>query len=205
MITQCRRRPIVQILQKIFLSIALTGFALWMVLGCKSSQSVVSQKEYAWQITGNLSERYQQYLVPAVFTALANDLINRANLREGDRILDVACGPGVVARLASQIVGETGAITGFDISHEMLDIARALPSLPGPVIDWREGDAMSLPFPSDTFHKVLCQQGLQFFPDQAKALQEMHRVLVPNGRVAVSVWYSLDKNPYLSALARAVS
>jgi ubiquinone/menaquinone biosynthesis C-methylase UbiE len=191
-------------LLRILLVIALAGFASWIYLGCKPNQSVAPIKEDPWQLTGNDAERYQHYLVPAVFSPWADDLIKRADLKKDDRVLDVACGTGVVTRLASQMLGESGSITGLDLSPDMLEVARALPPPPGPVIDWREGNALSLPFPSGSFHKVLCQQGLQFFPNQAKALREMHRVLTPNGRVAVSVWYSLNKNPYPAALAKAI-
>ena len=189
----------------ILLAIAAAYFAPWVYSTCNSNQSVAPQNEDLWQLTGNIAERYQKYLVPAIFAPWADDLIKRADLQKNDRVLDVACGSGIAARLASQMVGENGTITGLDLSPEALDVARALSPSSGPEIDWVEGDAMSLPLPSNTFHKVLCQQGLQFFPDQAKALQEMYRVLMPNGCVAVSVFYSLDKNPYPAALAKAIS
>jgi len=192
------------ILRRMLIAVAFAGFTSWMNLECMRDRSASSQKENTWRLTGNDAERYQQYLVPAVFAPWATDLIERAGLQPGDRVLDVACGTGVVTRLAAQRVGENGMVAGLDLSRDMLAVARTLPRLPGPVIDWREGDALSLPFSSHTFHKVLCQQGLQFFPDRVKALREMHRVLTPNGRVAVSVWYSLSKNPYPAALASAI-
>ncbi|MHC4434985.1 MAG: methyltransferase domain-containing protein, partial [Planctomycetota bacterium] len=146
MIKEHSRHPELQKLSRILLAIALAGFASWLCLGCTPNQSVAPRKVDPWQLAGNDAERYQQYLVPAVFKPWADDLVKRAGLKKDDRVLDVACGSGAVTRLASQMLGESGSITGLDLSPEMLDVARALPLPPGPAIDWREGDALSLPF-----------------------------------------------------------
>jgi ubiquinone/menaquinone biosynthesis C-methylase UbiE len=173
--------------------------------GCARRHSTAPQEDDLWHLSGNASDRYQQYLVPAVFAPWAADLIARVDLRPNDHILDVACGTGVVARLAAARLNGNGGVTALDFSPEMLAVARALPPVPGPAIDWREGDAMALPFQPNTFHRILCQQGLQFFPDRSKALTEMYRVLVPDGRAAVSVFCGLEKNPYPAALASAIA
>ena len=100
-------------------------------------------------------------------------------------MLDVACGTGIVARLAAQQVGTTGLVTGVDLNPGMLEVARAHTPTSGAAVDWREGDAGALPCDDASYDVVLCQQGLQFFPDQPRALREMHRVLVSGGRLAL--------------------
>jgi ubiquinone/menaquinone biosynthesis C-methylase UbiE len=117
-----------------------------------------------WQLEGSAAELYQRYLVPAITMKWAEDLIDRAQPRAGEAILDVACGTGVVARLAAQRVTQ-GQVTGLDLNAGMLAVARGMP-YEGPPISWIEGSALDLPFPSDSFDVVLCQLGLQFFPDR---------------------------------------
>jgi ubiquinone/menaquinone biosynthesis C-methylase UbiE len=109
-----------------------------------------------------------------------------ASLRPGERALDVACGTGVVTRLAADRVGAAGKVAGVDINPGMLAVAREnAPATSS--IEWYEGRAEALPLAEATFDVVLCQMGLQFFPDKPKAVQEMLRVLVPEGRVLVNV------------------
>ena len=117
-----------------------------------------------WQLEGSAAELYQRYLVPAITTKWAEDLVGRARPRAGEAVLDVACGTGVVARLAAKAVGN-GQVTGLDLNAGMLAVARGVPSEGAP-ITWIEGSALDLPFPADQFDVVLCQLGLQFFPDQ---------------------------------------
>jgi ubiquinone/menaquinone biosynthesis C-methylase UbiE len=118
-------------------------------------------------------------------------------------VLDVACGTGVVARLAAQQVGPAGQVTGLDLNPGMLAVARALPPPPGATIPWVECSAVAIRLPDASFDVVLCQQGFQFFPDKPAALQEMHRVIVPGGRMIFSVW-TKTVDPYGLALAAAV-
>ena len=123
------------------------------------------------------AEIYEQHLVPAMFEPFARDLIQLCNIRSSDKILDVACGTGILSRLAIDCVDITvGKVVGIDINPVMLDMARHCSA--GKDIEWKEGSAMSLPFPNEFFDLVVCQQGLQFFPDRIKALKEMNRVLV---------------------------
>ena len=131
-----------------------------------------------WQPSGNASETYEKYLVPAIFGAWPPTLLRLVSPRPGDRVLDVACGTGTVARLAAEKIGPTGKVVGLDISAAMLTVAHSIPSPVGR-IEWKEGDALSIPFTDGSFDVVTCQLGLQFFPDRAKALREMKRVLVP--------------------------
>jgi len=134
----------------------------------------------------SVPENYERYFVPAIGAPLANDLIKIAALRPGERVLDVACGTGVVARLASQVVGAAGTVAGLDINPGMLAVARTTTSA-GMAINWHEGSAEAMPLPDASFDLVLCQMGLQFVPDKHAALTEMRRVLVPGGRLILNV------------------
>jgi ubiquinone/menaquinone biosynthesis C-methylase UbiE len=163
----------------------------------------MSQHEQ-WQISGNAPEAYERYMVPTLFTPWATDLVARLPLHAGEHVLDVACGTGSVTRLAAHRVSPGGTVTGLDLNPGMLAVARSLPHAPDVRIDWREGSAMALPFSNALFNVVLCQQGLQFFPDRVAALREMHRVLVRGGRLGLSVWRPLQHNPYMAALANAL-
>jgi SAM-dependent methyltransferase len=101
-------------------------------------------------------------------------------------------------------IQERRGTRGLDLHADMLAVARSLSQLPGVSIRWQEGNAVALPFSNDTFDVVVCQQGLQFFSDRQAALREMHRVLVPGGRVVLSVWGPLERNPGHAALVRAL-
>ena len=158
------------------------------------------------------AEIYEQHLVPAMFEPFARDLIQLCNIRRSDRILDVACGTGIVSRLAIDYVDVTvGKVVGVDINPIMLNVARHCYA--GKDIGWKEGSAMSLPFPNEFFDLVVCQQGLQFFPDRLKALTEMNRVLAGTsrsrgykdcgyGRLVLSVWTSIKDSPGFHILER---
>ena len=120
-------------------------------------------------------------------------------------MLDVACGTGIVSRLAAPLVGTDGQVFALDFSAPMLAVARNLPVPSGAAITWQEGNAMSLPFPVDAFDVVLCQHGLQFFPDRLLAVREMRRVLVSGGRALVIVLQSLELHPVFDALMKSVA
>jgi len=149
--------------------------------------------------TASLPEYYEYYLVGPLFRPFAELLLERIAVRRGDRILDVACGTGIVARLAADTVG-AGGVIGLDASANML----AMASRVAPAVEWREGNATALPFGDAAFDVVTCHQGLQFFPDRAAAVREMRRVLKPHGRVAVAAWLALDEVPALQAAHRVV-
>jgi ubiquinone/menaquinone biosynthesis C-methylase UbiE len=157
-----------------------------------------------WQVADRAAELYQRYLVPAVTERWAADLVGRAGLRHAERVLDVACGTGVVARLAAERVGAGGRVVGLDVNPGMLAVARSLPPVPGPAIEWHMASVLALPFAGATFDAVFCQLGLQFFPDPALALREIRRVLGPGGRLALNVFAELERNPAARALADAV-
>src|ERR1044071_8993676 len=157
-----------------------------------------------WQLQGGAAELYQRHLVPAITALWAADLVGRAGLRPGQRVLDVACGTGVVARAAAGQVGRAGRVAGLDINPGMLAVARSLPDGPGPGIGWLQASALALPFPDAAYDVVLCQLGLQFFPDRRAALAEIRRVLVPGGRIGLNVYGPSSRNPAPGAPACAL-
>jgi ubiquinone/menaquinone biosynthesis C-methylase UbiE len=155
-----------------------------------------------WQLTGSAAELYEQYPAQYILGPWTPGLVRRAGLRPGERVLDVACGTGLVARAAAAAVGSTGAVTGLDLNAGMLAVARSLGAPAAAPITWIEGSATAMKLPSASFDVVFCQQGLQFFPDRVAALREMRRVLVSGGRVLVSVWSGMG--PYHTAVADAL-
>jgi ubiquinone/menaquinone biosynthesis C-methylase UbiE len=142
----------------------------------------MSERE-AWQVADDAAVVYEQSFVPAVFAQSAVILVDAARIGPGDRVLDVGCGTGVVAREVAKRIGVDGRVAGLDLNPRMLEVARRV----APEIDWRQGDAGNLPFEDGTFDVVASQFALMFFPDQAGALREMWRVLAPGGRLAVAV------------------
>lgn len=134
---------------------------------------------------GSAPESYERHFVPAIGGPLAGDLVAAGELGAGERVLDVACGTGIVARLAAEHVGPAGVVAGVDLNPGMLAVARSV-TPQGVAIDWREGRAESLPFAGSEFGTVFCQLGLQFFADKVAALREMRRVVAPGGRILVS-------------------
>ncbi len=134
------------------------------------------------------AEAYEQLHVPALFRQWAAHLVRAARIGPGDRVLDVACGTGVLARDAAARVGPSGAVAGIDIGPGMLAVAERLE----PSVAWRQGAAEALPYPDGSFDAVVSQFGLMFFADRRQALAEMLRVLAPGGRLAVAVWERLE-------------
>ncbi|HEX5881240.1 MAG TPA: methyltransferase domain-containing protein [Actinomycetota bacterium] len=156
-----------------------------------------------WQVTGSAAEVYQGQLVPAIFAPWAPRVLDLATPATGERLLDTACGTGVVARLAADRVGRTGQVVGQDLNPGMLAVASALPARSAPIA-WVQASTDHLPFADGSFEVVACQLGLQYFPDRPAAVAEMARVLAPGGRLAVMVWRSIDHSPGFAALADAL-
>jgi ubiquinone/menaquinone biosynthesis C-methylase UbiE len=146
---------------------------------------------------------YEEFFVPGLFAPCAAELLDLVPARDGERVLDVACGTGVVARAAAAVAGPRGRVTGVDLRPGMVEVAASLPPPQGAPVEWREGDALELADADGSFDVAYCQQGLQFFPDQARALTEIRRVLAPGGRAGLAVWQGLDRNDFLRALTEA--
>jgi ubiquinone/menaquinone biosynthesis C-methylase UbiE len=134
----------------------------------------------------NAAENYERFFVPAIGRPVARDLIEAAELVSGERVLDVACGTGIVARLAAETLNETGTVAGLDVNPGMLAVARKATG-ENVAIHWYEANAEAIPLPDGCFDVVLCQMGLQFMPGRVSALQEMRRVLAAGGRLVLNV------------------
>ena len=160
--------------------------------------STVSYRTYS----GSAAQNYQRHFVPAIAEPVSVPLLDTAGLRPGERVLDVACGTGIIARHAAERVGPAGTVTAIDLSPDMIGVARATPAPAAPPIEWHVGDAASLPFPDSAYDVVLCQMGLMFMEDRAGAVAGMRRVLKPGGRVVVSTPGPIQ--PVFTALEGAI-
>jgi SAM-dependent methyltransferase len=164
----------------------------------------------AWSATFASAPRsamnvYADVMVPRIFGPWGHELLGELGLAPGEAVLDVACGPGTVTRLAAALSGPAGRVTGCDLSLAMLGIAAGLGSVAGgAAIEYVEAPADRLPVPDASFDVVSCQQGLQFFPDRPAALAEMSRVLRPGGRIGVAVWKRIEECPPFAVLAEAI-
>ena len=148
------------------------------------------------QVTRSAAEVYEEFFVPALFLEWAQRVAEAAQLATGQKVLDVACGTGVLTREAAQRVQPGGTVIGLDRNGGMLAVAHNK----APDIDWRLGKAESLPFEDGAMDAVVSQFGLMFFEDREAALREMWRVLRPGGRLAVAVWDALERNPGYAAM-----
>jgi len=146
-------------------------------------------------VATTFTEIYERVLVGPLFRPFAEQLVTRVAPVRGDSVIDVACGTGIVARVARERLGSEARIVGVDVAPAMLAVARTA----DPTIDWRQGDAVALPV-TEQFTVLTCHQGLQFMPDKAAAILEMRRVLAPGGRIAVATWCSLDDLPGMREL-----
>lgn len=156
-----------------------------------------------WQLTGTAAEGYQDIIVPWILGPFAEALVEVAAPRVGEVVLDVGCGTGAATRAAAALVGPSGRVVGLDINAGMLAVARATAG--GEGITWVEGSATELPLEDQSFDVVVSAQAIQFVPDTAAAAREIQRVGRAGGRVAVSVWRGVDRNPYFAATGAAVA
>jgi ubiquinone/menaquinone biosynthesis C-methylase UbiE len=151
----------------------------------------MAETSETFQISPEMAEAYESRFVPRLFGEWAGRIVGAAGLSPGDRVLDVACGTGAVARAAADRTGDPASVVGLDLNEAMLDVARRV----APEIEWRQGDATDLPFDEDAFDAVLCQAALMFFPDPGSALHEMARVARTGGTVTVQVWDRIEDQP----------
>ncbi len=121
--------------------------------------------------TGSIPELYETYLVPLIFETYAADLANRLASKSLTRVLEIAAGTGVVTRNLASVLPESVTIFATDLNQQMLDLAAAI-GTKRPV-EWRQADAMQLPFPDATFDAVLCQFGVMFFPEKINRVRKI--------------------------------
>jgi SAM-dependent methyltransferase len=151
---------------------------------------------------GSIPKLYETYLVPLIFELYAKDLAQRLASRSLTRVLEVAAGTGVVTRELVSVLPETVSIVATDLNQPMLDLACAI-GTQRPV-EWRQADAMQLPFPDGTFDAVVCQFGVMFFPEKSQAFSEARRVLRPGGVFMFNVWDRIKENEFADTVTTAL-
>jgi SAM-dependent methyltransferase len=167
--------------------------------------AVADQRTFTCFSVGSVAGTYQEIFVPRIFIPWARLLLERAALRPGEAVLDVATGPGTVAQIAAEQVGPEGRVVGADFSEAMIAIARAKPALPrAATVDYVVSPAAPLQVDDEAFDVVTCQQGLQFFPDRGAAVREMYRALKPGGRAIAAVWREIALQPNFAAVDAAL-
>ncbi len=159
----------------------------------------MSQPE-TFQIPLETAETYESRFVPAIFADWSMPVIEAAGIGPGTRVLDVACGTGIVARTAAPLVGADGQVVGVDLNPAMLAVAERV----APTVEWRQGPADELPVETGSFDVVTCQMAMMFFPDRRAALVEMARAVGPGGRVVVMVPAGLADQPAYGPFVEAV-
>jgi len=152
--------------------------------------------------TGSIPELYDTYLVPLIFEPYAVDLVNRLASRSPTRVLEIAAGSGVVTRTLASVLPDSVSIVATDLNQPMLDQASTL-GTERPV-EWRQADAMQLPFQDGMFDAVVCQFGVMFFPGKSKAFAEAHRVLSPGGAFIFNVWDRIKENEFADTVTKAL-
>ncbi len=152
---------------------------------------------------GSIPKFYDTYLVPLLFEPYAADLVNRLASRSLSRVLEVAAGTGVVTRALASVLPERVSIVATDLNQPMLDQASALGTTRP--VEWRQADAMQLPFHDGTFDAVVCQFGVMFFPDKTRALSEARRVLRPGGVLVFNVWDRIEENEFADTVTAALA
>ena len=153
-------------------------------------------------IDTSAAEAFERYLVPTIFGPWSQSLVDLADPKHGQRLLDVGCGTGAAARYAAELIPEQKAVAAIDLNAGMVTHGRSLD--PKGAVDWRNGDIMALPFDDEMFHHIVGNQVLQFLPDRKGALVEMQRVMTKDGRAIFGVYCSLDLCPAHGAVAQAL-
>lgn len=148
------------------------------------------------QVTGSAAEIYEAFFVPALFGQWTGPMLDTADLTDGDAVLDVGCGTGILARHAARRLGETGSVTGIDCNPGMLAVARQASDR----VTWHEGVAERLPYPDASFDRVVSQFALMFFADQCEGVREMARVTRPGGTVTIATWVDVEESPGYAAM-----
>ncbi len=156
-----------------------------------------------YQLAQGAAAAYERQKVVAIFRPLAEATLAAVEISPDDAVLDVACGTGIVSRVLHERLAPKAAITGIDLNEGMIEMARAVTEDRRDAFRWRVGDVTRMPFEAGAFSVALCQQGLQFFPDEGAAVQEMRRVLRPGGRIVITIWSGAPR--FFTALAEAIA
>ena len=152
---------------------------------------------------GSIPQLYERHMVPLIFERYAVDMAARARLREPARVLELAAGTGVVTRALANALPQRSSIVATDLNQPMLDHAAAIgASRP---VEWRQADAMQLPFADEAFDLVVCQFGAMFFPNRANAYAEARRVLRPGGAFIFNVWDRIEENEFADCVMQALA
>ena len=144
---------------------------------------------------GDIPKNYDRYLGPVIFEPYAEDLATRLKARKLDRLLEIACGTGIVTRRLRDSLSPTCEIIATDLNPDMFELAKSKFKA-GESVRWQQADASALPFPNDSFDAVVCQFGYMFVPDKAAAMRESYRVLRSGGTFLFNVWDSFEANPF---------
>ena len=151
---------------------------------------------------GSIPQLYERLLVPLIFQPYAEDLAARVALLRPSSVLEIAAGTGAVTRQLARALATDAKIVATDLNQAMLDQASAVGT--ARPVEWRQADAMQLPFPDETFDAVVCQFGVMFFPDRAKAFSEARRVLRPGGHFIFNTWDCIEENEFADVVTRAL-
>lgn len=144
-----------------------------------------------YQLSTKAAEGYEQQKVPSLFGPMARATFDAISLSEGAHIIDIACGTGIISKVASERLAGKGRIVGTDLNQAMIEVARKTMPATRHTIEWFACDVTELPFEDGEFDIAFCQQGLQFFPDKPKALSEVRRVLATDGQLFLTCWKSV--------------
>jgi SAM-dependent methyltransferase len=153
--------------------------------------------------SGSIPKLYERYLVPLIFEPYAADLAKRLVSYDPSRVLEIAAGTGVATRALSAALKKEASIVATDLNQAMLDQAAAVGT--ANQVDWQAADATQLPFPEESFDAVVCQFGVMFFPDKAKAFSEARRVLKPGGVFVFSAWDRIDENEFANIITTSLA
>ena len=152
--------------------------------------------------SGSIPKLYDTHLVPLIFEPYAADLVQRLGSRSLSGVLEIAAGTGVVTRALASALPENVSIVATDLNQAMLDHAAAVGTKRA--VEWRQADAMQLPFGDRMFDAVVCQFGVMFFPGKSKAFSEARRVLKPGGVFIFNVWDRITENEFADVVTTAL-
>jgi len=154
--------------------------------------------------SGSIPELYDTYMVPLIFEAYATDMARRVAVLEPGAVLETAAGSGVVTRALAPLLKERVRYVVTDLNQPMLDRAASMQS-GAKGIEWRQADALSLPFEDKAFDAVCCQFGVMFFPDRIAGFTEARRVLRPDGQFVFNVWDRIEENEFADLVTQAAA